>query len=192
MIPQYLDLYAKSNDNSSLVYSRDAINRFLSDNQLTTTFNIPNYLLNNTSINRETVKGQTNQSITDTVKNYTKNRFESLFMTYMYDIQIIDNTNSNKTFNKTGSNRLANSVWNLLDNTNSACLKARLTYENGSQSILNLNTTNILGNTCTINFTVNGNVRKIEYMSNDLQTIYATYRCNLTGTNAITQTITIE
>lgn len=192
MIPQYLELYAKSNDNSSLVYSRDAINRYLSDNQLTTTFNIPNYLLNNTSINREIVKGQTNQNISNLTNNYTKNRFESLFMTYMYDIQIVDNSNGNNTFNKTGSNRLANSVWNLLDDNNSACLKARLTYENDSQSILNLNTTNMSGNICTINFTVNGNVRKIEYMSNDLQTVYATYRCNLTGTNTITQTITIE
>ena len=37
-----------------------------------------------------------------------------------------------------------------------------------------------------------GNINKIEYLSNDGQTVYATYRCNLTGTNTITQTITVE
>ena len=192
LIPQYLNLYATASDNTSLIYSRDVINRFLAGNQLTTTFNVPNYLLNNTNINRETVYGQTNLAVTDNVKVYTKNRFESLYLTYMYGIQIIDNTNENNLLNTTGSNRLANSVWNLLDDTDTACLKARITYEDGLQTILTLDTTNISTNTCTLEYEVTGNVRKIEYLSNDEQTIYATYRCNLTGTNMIKQTITIS
>lgn len=192
LIPQYLNLYATANDNTSLIYSRDVINRFYFGNQLTTSFNVPNYLLNNVNINEEKVYGQTNLSITDINIQYTKNRFENLYLNYMYTIQIIDNTNQNNLLNIPGSNRLANSVWNILDNTNTACLKARITHEDGSQSILELDTTNISDNTCTINYNVSGSVRKIEYLSNDEETIYATYRCELTGTNTIEQTITIS
>lgn len=190
--PQYLNLYANANDMTSLIYSRDRINKFLAGNQLTTTFNVPNYLINNEDIKKEVVKGQTNLDIVNLNKTISKNRFESLYITYMNDIQIFDNTNGNNVLNQTGSDRLANSVWNLLDDTKTACLKARITYEDGSQSILNLNTTNISGNVCTITYNVNGNIIKIEYMSNDLKTIYATYRCELTGTNTIVQTITIS
>lgn len=191
LIPQYLNLYS-ANNNTSLIYSRDVVNKFLAGNQLTTTFNIPNYLLNNTNINREVIYGQTNLAITDNVKTYTKNRFESLYLTYIYGIQIIDNTNGNNLLNIAGSNRLANSVWNVLDDTNIACLKARVTFEDGLQSILGVELIGIINNQARIEFSTSGNVRKIEYISQDEQTVYSTFRCELAGENRIIQTISIS
>lgn len=190
-IPQYLNIYADSNDETSIVYSRDAINRYLGGNQLTSTFSVPNNILNNTTINEQIVRGQTNLNITDVTEQIDKNRFENLLLTYMYAITIIDNTNENNIINSIGSNRLSNSIWNTLDCAESSCIKARITYEDLSTEILDLTGT-INDNVCTINYTVNGNARKIEYISSDMQTVYATYRCQLTGINTITQTIEIE
>ena len=192
MIPQYLNLYSRTNDLMSIVYSRDVINRFYAGNQLTSTFNIPNYLLNDGTIHREIVNGQTNLSIEDNNKPYSKNRFESLYITYMYNMYVKDNTNEDNLINQEGSNRIANSVWNILDYNNSKLSKARITYEDGSQEILNLNITNITSNIKTFEYEVTGNIIKIEYLSQDENTVYATYRCNLTGTNTISQTIQVS
>lgn len=192
MIPQYLNLYSASNDNTSLVFSRDVSNRFVAGNQLTAMFNIPNYLLNNETIHREIVNGQTNLAIENDTTPYSKNRFESLYMTYMYNMYIKDNTNGDNLINMEGSNRLADSVWKTLDYQQSPCLKARITYDDETQETITLTAPTIEDTTATYTYQVEGKIVKIEYLSNDTNTVYATYRCNLTGTNTITQTITIE
>lgn len=190
MVPQYLNLYS-GNDESSLMFSRDVSNRFVAGNQITTTFNIPNYLLNEETIKREKVNSQTNLTIEDDMKDYSKNRFESLYMTYIYNMYVKDNTNNDNLINQEGSNRVADSIWNRLDYQASPLSKARITYENQTQEIINIGIPTLNGNIATYNFNVEGNIIKIEYMSNDENTIYATYRCNLTGTNTITQTIEV-
>jgi hypothetical protein len=184
LIPQYLNLYSEEvenvNSNDSIIYSRDAINRFLAGNQLTATFNIPNYLLNDSPIKTERVLGQTNMSINNNLNTIQKNRFESLFYTYIQNLLIIDNTNGNNQQNMTASNRLSNSIWNKLDIENSACLKIRVTDENGDYIIRDIDSITINDTEATLEYYVEGNVKKIEYLSNDLQTVYATYRCDLT------------
>ena len=184
LIPQYLNLYSSEvenvNDNDSIIYSRDAINRFLAGNQLTATFNVPNYLLNDTSIKTERVVGQTNLAISNELDTIQKNRFESLFLTYIQNLSIIDNTNGNNQQNMIASNRLSNSIWNKLDMKDSACLKIRVTDENGDYIIRDIDSITINDTEATLQYYVEGNVKKIEYLSNDLQTVYATYRCDLT------------
>lgn len=190
IVPQYLNLYSE-NDESSLVFSRDVSNRFVAGNQLTATFNIPNYMLNDETIKREIINSQTNLSIEDNNKTYSKNRFESLYMTYIYNMYVKDNTNGDALINLEGSNRIANSIWKTLDYQASPLSKVRITYENETQEIINIGIPTLNGNIATYNFNVEGNIIKIEYMSNDENTIYATYRCDLTGSNTITQTIEV-
>lgn len=191
MIPQYLNLYTNQNDNTSVVYSRDVSDRFVAGNQLTATFNIPNYMLNDESLKREIINTQTNLQIENDTTNYSKNRFENLYITYMYGITVNDNTSGNNLINQEGSNRIADSVWKTLDYQAVPITKARITYEDETQEIINIGIQTISGNTATYTFQVEGNIIKIEYLSNDENTIYATYRCNLTGSNTITQTIQI-
>ena len=191
-IPQYLNLYSDSSEDTSVIFSRDTINRFLAGNQLTSIFNVPNYLLNDDTIEEEKIYGQTNLAILDNIKDITKNRFESLYLSYMNSLTIKDNTNGNNLVNIEGSNRLADSIWNTLDYQQSPCLKARITYDDETQEIINLSAPTITDSTATFTYQVEGNINKIEYLSNDTNTVYATYRCNLTGTNTITQTIEVE
>lgn len=191
MIPQYIKLYTNQNDNTSIVYSRDVSDRFVVGNQLTATFNIPNYMLNDETIKREEVNTQTNLAIEDENVNYSKNRFENLYITYLYGTIVNDNTNENNLINQEGSNRIADSVWNTLDYQAVPITKARITYEDETQEIISIGTATIVQATATYTFEVEGNIIKIEYLSNDENTVYATFRCNLTGNNTITQTIKV-
>lgn len=192
MIPQYLNILSKQNDDTSVIFSRDVSNRFLAGNQLTANFNVPNYMLNGNQIKRQDVNGQTNLVIESDNKSISKNRFESLNLNYIYNLYVVDNTNENNLVNQIGSNRIANSVWNELDYTNASCLKLRVTYDDLTQDVITLTASSISGTSYTFTQELTGNIIKIEYLSTDLQTVYATYRCNLTGTNTIEQTITVE
>lgn len=191
-LPYYMNLYANSNDNTSLVFSRDATARFYSGNQITNTFIVPNYLLNDGNIEKASVYGKTNYLLNSKVEDFKKNKFESLYFNFIYNLNVIDNTNGLNTLNQIGSNKVANGLWKTFDNYDLRLTKARITYEDLSTEIINLNIPTVSGNSVTFSYNVNGNITKIEYLSNDESVVYATFRTNLTGTNTITQTIRVE
>lgn len=191
-LPYYMNLYSNSNDNTSLIFSRDATARFYSGNQITSTFIVPNYLLNDGNIEKASVYGKTNYLLNSEIKDFEKNKFESLYFNFIYNLNVIDNTNGLNTSNQIGSNKVANGLWKTFDNYDLRLTKARITYEDLSTEIINLNIPTVSGNSVTFNFEVSGNITKIEYLSNDESVVYATFRTNLTGTNTITQTIRVE
>lgn len=191
-LPYYMNLYSNSNDNTSLIFSRDATARFYSGNQITNTFIVPNYLLNDGNIQKASVYGKTNYLLNSKVEDFEKNKFESLYFNFIYNLNVIDNTNGLNTLNQIGSNKVANGLWKTFDNYDLRLTKARITYEDLSTEIINLNIPTVTGNSVTFNFEVTGNITKIEYLSNDESVVYATFRTNLTGTNTITQTIRVE
>lgn len=191
-LPYYMNLYSNSNDNTSLIFSRDATARFYSGNQITSTFILPNYLLNDGNIEKASVYGRTNYLLNSVVQDYEKNKFESLYFNFIYNLNVIDNTNGLNTLNQIGSNKVSNGLWKTFDNYDLRLTKARITYEDLSTEIINLNIPTVTGNSVTFSYNVNGNITKIEYLSNDESVVYATFRTNLTGTNTITQTIRVE
>lgn len=191
-LPYYMNLYSNSTDNTSLIFSRDATARFYNGNQITNTFIVPNYLLNDGNIEKASVYGKTNYLLNSKIEDFKKNKFESLYFNFIYNLNVIDNTNGLNTLNRIGSNKVANGLWKTFDNYDLRLTKARITYEDLSTEIINLNIPTVTGNSVTFNFEVTGNITKIEYLSNDKNTVYATFRTNLTGTNTITQTIRVE
>lgn len=191
-LPYYMNLYSNSNDNTSLIFSRDATARFYSGNQITSTFILPNYLLNDGNIEKASVYGKTNYLLNSKIENFEKNKFESLYFNFIYNLNVIDNTNGLNILNQIGSNKVANGLWKTFDNYDLRLTKARITYEDLSTEIINLNIPTVTGNSVTFNFEVTGNITKIDYLSNDESVVYATFRTNLTGTNTITQTIRVE
>lgn len=191
-LPYYMNLYSNSNDNTSLIFSRDATARFYFGNQVTSTFILPNYLLNDGNIEKASVYGKTNYLLDNAIKDYEKNRFESLYFNFIYNLNVIDNTNGLNTLNQIGSNKIADTLWKSFTPMLSRLSKARITYEDLSTETINLNIPTVEEDSVTFSFEVTGNVTKIEYLSQDETTVYATFRTDLTGTNTITQTIRIE
>lgn len=186
-LPYYMNLYSDSNDDTSLIFSRDATARFYSGNQITSTFIVPNYLLNDGNIEKASVYGKTNYLLNSEVKDYEKNRFESLYFNFIYSLNVIDNTNGLNTLNQIGSNKVANGLWKTFDNYDLRLTKARITYEDLSTEIIRLNLVSLIGGTATFNYQVSGNIVKIEYLSEDERTVYSTYRGQITGNHTITQ-----
>ena len=191
-LPYYLNLYSNNTDDTSLIFSRNATARFYSGNQITSTFIVPNFLLNDGNIEKASVYGQTNYLLNSKVENFEKNKFESLYFNFIYNLNVIDNTNGLNTLNQIGSNRLSNNLWNSFDNNDSRLSKARLTYDDLTVETIDLDIPEPSGTSVTFSFEVTGNIKKIEYLSNDKNTVYATFRTNLTGTNIITQTVRIQ
>lgn len=190
-LPAYMNLYSDSNDNTSLIFSRDATARFYSGNQVTSTFIVPNYLLNDRNIEKASVYGKTNYLLNDTIEDYEKNRFESLYFNFIYNLNVIDNTNGLNSLNQIGSNRIADTLWKSFIPMFSRLSKARITYEDLSTEIINLNLVSLIGGTATFNYQVSGNIVKIEYLSEDEKTVYSTYRGQITGNHTITQVVKI-
>lgn len=195
-LPYYMNLYSDSNDNTSLIFSRDATARFYSGNQVTSTFIVPNYLLNDGNIEKASVYGKTNYLLNDAIKDYEKNRFESLYLNFIYNVNVIDNTNGLNTLNQIGSNRVADTLWKSFQVDLSRFCKIRLTFEDLSTRIYTLiGERQVVNNTITFQYLINslyGDVIKIEYLSQDMNTIYATYRKRISGQHTITQTIRVE
>ena len=188
-LPYYMNLYSDSNDDTSLIFSRDATARFYSGNQITSTFIVPNYLLNDGNIEKASVYGKTNYLLNDTIEDYEKNRFESLYFNFIYNLNVIDNTNGLNILNQIGSNKVANGLWKIFDNYDLELTKARITYEDLSTEIIELTLVNIVGGTAIFNYNVNGNITQIEYLSNDESTVYATYKRKISGSHTITQVV---
>lgn len=190
-LPAYMNLYSDSNDNTSLIFSRDATARFYSGNQVTSTFIVPNYLLNDGNIEKASVYGKTNYLLNDTIEDYEKNRFESLYFNFIYNLNVIDNTNGLNSLNQIGSNRIADTLWKSFIPMLSRLSKARITHEDLSTEIIRLNLVSLIGGTATFNYQVSGNIVKIEYLSEDEKTVYSTYRGQITGNHTITQVVKI-
>lgn len=190
-LPAYMNLYSDSNDNTSLIFSRDATARFYSGNQVTSTFIVPNYLLNDGNIEKASVYGKTNYLLNDTIEDYEKNRFESLYFNFIYNLNVIDNTNGLNVLNQTGSNRIADTLWKSFIPMLSRLTKVKITYEDLSAEIIPLNLVSLIGGTATFNYQVSGNITKIEYLSEDEKTVYSTYRGQITGNHTITQVVKI-
>lgn len=188
-LPYYMNLYSNSEDDTSLIFSRDATARFYSGNQITSTFIVPNYLLNDGNIEKASVYGRTNYLLNSEVKDYEKNKFESLYFNFIYNLNVIDNTNGLNTLNQIGSNKVANGLWKTFDNYDLRLTKARITYEDLSTEIIELTLVNVVGGTAIFNYNVNGNITQIEYLSNDESTVYATCKRKISGSHTITQVV---
>lgn len=191
--PLYLNLYNKINDKKSIVYCNNKLMNFYSGNQITSRFNIPNYLLNDKQIEEINVYGDSSYLINNIFKNISKNKFESLYLSFIYNLNVINNTNGQNSLDMEASNKLAKGLW--IGNGIENIRKARITYKDLTTKIIYLNMPDIdeiAGTTASFSYTVTGNVIKIEYLNSKEDIIYATFRTNLTGTNTITQTIRVE
>ncbi len=197
LVPKYLNIYATNSGESSLIYSRNCVNTFVSGNQLTANFIVPNILLNDGEIKRTEIYGTTNYELYQSIEDIEKNQFESLNINYNCNINIVDNTEGKNIISNNISNVLAQTIfsgdyWN--KNSPGIFGKIKIYYKNGTTEWKNINSNNITlnGTTATITYTVSGEILKIEYTSYGYEDIvFAEFNVDLSGTNTITQTITI-
>lgn len=191
--PNHVVLY---NNNDEILFSRNLYNLTLNNNSYTATVEIPNQYLNDGTISKQSLIGETNYELIENSEIITKNIYEKLLINFQNTITIFEDTIQNLT----NSIKLNNSINQTLDYDNTKMTKYRINYKeynsntywngdstiywNGSSeeiweettTIKDLPTPTIINNLATyiININTAQGINTIEFLSNDETTVYRT------------------
>ena len=166
--------------NNKIIFARNLYNKTINANTTISTVNIPNTNLNDVTIYKQSLIGETNYVLMNNQEEITKNIYENLNINFYNTLKMINNNDiDNPIFNQNGSNRINSSVSKLNDYDNAKATKIRINYSDNSFKIQNINFD--LGREAYTEFVlyVNKIITSIDFISNDENTIYNTIRPEL-------------
>ena len=174
LIPEYSNLY---DEKGNIIFSRNLYNLSINGNTTISTIEIPNAMLNNTTIVEQNLLSETNTLMNNNVNNITKNIYEVLDINF-FNTLVMKNSNNpnNEILNNLGATRLNQSISSTNDYTDTIANKIRINYQDGTSIIQNIGTPTITNNvaTYTITIYVPKAITNIEIISNDENTSYQT------------------
>lgn len=182
-IPHRIKSY---DSNSTLIFDRNIYNLKVYNNVTEATFNVPNTLLNDTSISESKMFGITCYCLVDDTTSITKNIYENLMINFFNSIVVSDYTG--RIYNSGGA-RVNDSISKTNDMANASVGKIKVFYSNNTTLVYLLPTPTITGygSPMTIQYNTSiavaslGNVLKYQILSNDEQTIYFEYDMSSVG-----------
>ena len=191
---QTLPVKGRLYSNGSLVFARNLYNTTLLNNTATSTLQVPNTLLNNITIDTESLVGATNTVLTTDSTSITKNVYETLYINFIRSLSVIDE-DTNATYPLTASYINQNINNPSEQNCNESFVgKVRVNYENSSvmQDINWTYSTDHYETSFVIDATQE--VPTIDFMSNDETTVYMTKELNINTGNyyLVSQKLRIE
>ena len=177
LLPKYSNLY---NDDNEIVFSRNLYNKVINENTTTSTIEVPNVMLNDSTIVKEELVSDTNTSLVLNQQNVVKNIYETLYFNFINSISIYDNNKNNKLINKYASSMLNKSINNILDYDDIKLSKIKINYSDGTNEVEKISTAKISDYKYNIffNFYVKKNVDTIEFISEDEKIIYLNINAN--------------
>lgn len=179
LLPQQGILF-DSQDN--LIFARDLYNFKVYNNRSISTLNVPNTYLNNVSIAKENLIGDTNVTLIENTESIDKNIYEDLYINFNNQIKMQNRNNTNYVDNESGAIRVNQSSSKLLDYSNAKASKIRVNYDDDTTYITSAYNT-ITDDVCTYQIGIkvpnDTNIKSIEIISNDENTTYQT----ITGLN---------
>ena len=177
LVPNKARLY---DENNKMIFARNLYNKTINANTAISTLNIPNTNLNDVTIYKQSLIGETNYVLMNNQENITKNIYENLNINFYTTLRMINNNDpNNPIFNQNGSNRINSSVSSVKDYTNAKATKIRINYSDNTTKVQDI--TFDYGNEAYTEFIiyVNKNIASIDFISNDENTIYNTIRPEL-------------
>lgn len=162
------------NNQNEIIFARNLYNKTISGRTTQSTIEVPNIYLNDDIISKEDLLGKTNSILISNNQTITKNIYETLNINFINALQIRnDNDESNSILNPIGASRLNNSISNLADYENAKMSKYRINYSDNTNRIIN-NIWAPIGNfyRTIINIYVNKEIKSIDFISDDENTIY--------------------
>lgn len=177
LLPKYSNLY---NDDNEIVFSRNLYNKVINENTTTSTIEVPNVMLNDSTIVKEELVSDTNTSLIINQQNVVKNIYETLYFNFINSVSIYDNNKNNKLINKYASSMLNKSINNVLDYDDIKLSKIKINYSDGTNEVEKVSTVKISDYKYNIffNFYVKKNVDTIEFISEDEKIIYLNINAN--------------
>lgn len=177
LIPNSGILYDNDDD---VIFARNLYNKTVSGATTTSTVQIPNTLLNDTTIAQSDLIGQTNMELVNDTTPITKNIYETVDINFSNTLVMRnDNDENNKILNPIGSSRLNNSVSQTIDYENAQATKLRVNYADDTNLIITLSSAQITILTDTkarysFSIYVDKEINNIQIISFDENTVYQT------------------
>ena len=171
MVPNQGILYDSQN---KPIFARNLYNKTITGRTTQSTIEVPNNYLNDKIIAKENLLSETNSILISNNQTITKNIYETLNINFINTLQIRnDNDETNSILNPAGASRLNNSISNLVDYENAKMSKYRINYSDNTNRIIN-NIWAPIGNfyRTIINIYVNKEIKSIDFISDDENTIY--------------------
>ena len=164
-------------ENDKIIFARNLYNKKVFSNQTISTINVPNSMLNDSTIGLKELYSETNTKLTTDAESFTKNIYEDVYINFINSIYMENQNTDNYIDNITGATRLNNSSSRVLDYDDAKATKIRVTYDD--------DTSYTTGASCTIDNNVgtysigihvpnDKNVQSIQIISHDENTIYQT------------------
>ena len=193
MIPNSGILY---DDNNDVIFARNLYNKTVNDRVTQSTIEIPNNYLNDKMIAKQDLISETNSIMVEKENIITKNVYETVYLNFINTLQMINNNDTNNPIlNPVGATRLNESISEVQDYDNQKISKAKINYQDGTNSIIPIAFTQV-ENAMRTNFTiyVNKGIINIELISQDEDTVYNTITSEfeLNKTYIISQDLTVS
>lgn len=174
LIPNKARLF---DSNNKMIFARNLYNKVINANTTISTLNIPNTNLNDVTIYKQSLIGETNYVLMNNQESITKNIYENLNINFYITLRMINNNDpNNQIFNQVGSNRINSSVSSVKDYNNAKATKIRINYSDNSFKIQNINFDLVREAYTEFILYVNKSITSIDFISNDENTIYNTIR----------------
>lgn len=171
LVPRKTRLYS----NNDLVFARNLYNITLNNGTMTATVQIPNTLLNNITLNKEELIGETNATLISKTESIAKNIYETLYINFIRSLAVKDEDTS--TYYPTTATYINQ---NINTGTKQNCEmsfvgKVRINYQdNIIIQTLEWNYNDDHYETSFVIDTHNEIPTSVDFMSNDETTIYIT------------------
>lgn len=170
--------------NNKPIFARNLYNYKVYNNRTISVLNVPNNMLNDVSIAKEQLIGETNSTLFDNSQSITKNIYEELFVNFFSTLKMQNRNESIYIENKEGAIRLNQSASNDNDYMDAKATKIRINYSDDTQYITTFSAT-ITNNVATYEIYLQApedrTITSIDILSQDEKTLYTTIQ-NLTLT----------
>ena len=177
------------NSNSAILYSdnnpvfaRNLYNKTQNGATTTSTIEIPNNYLNDTLVDQKDLMSVNNNVIISDTNGFTKNVYETVYLNFVNTISVVNQNETQSVYNNTVATKLNTSINNPTDYDNLKLTKFRINYQDGTNSVSNLQATLQDDNSYELlmTFFLSKLADTLELISEDEQTVYLSY--NLANT----------
>lgn len=167
-------------ENDKMIFARNLYNKTIYGNTTLSQVQVPNTLLNSSTLYTSNLIGQTNKVLIESEDNVTKNIYETLYFNYYNTLMVQDRNTEVYVDNMIGANRINSSVSNLADYDNAKAIKYRVNYSDNTSLTNNVDSVVIDNDTQIATYTMQLYVpttkiaTNVEIISQDETTIYQT------------------
>lgn len=172
------------NSNSAVLYSdnnpvfaRNLYNKTQNGATTTSTIEIPNNYLNDTMVTQKDLMSVNNNAIISDTNGFTKNVYETVYLNFVNTISVVNQNEAQSVYNNAVATKLNTSINNPIDYDDLKLTKYRINYQDGTNSVSNLQST--LQNDgiyqLLMTFYLGKPADSLELISNDEQTSYLIY-----------------